>query len=262
MTTISPYKFLKYSCYNIKNKKNKIALGICVLNEGKKIRDQLKILSRKKICNLVDIIICDANSTDRSINISYLKSVGVRKLLVKKCNGKLSRQMQIIIYHIIKEKYEGLVFVDGNNKDDMDFVKKFIEKINNNFDYIHGSRYAKDGYEKNTPFIRKVLTKYLHPFIFNIGNKFKFSDTANGYRALSKKFINLNKDKIFKKHFINYNLQYFLTRISLNKNFKTCEIGVGRYYKKIHLKIKSHTSGVGYFIVLKDLVFTKLGLYD
>ena len=262
MKITSPYKFLKYSCFNIKNKKNKIALGICVLNEGKKIRDQLRILSQKKINNLVDIIICDANSNDGSIDIPFLKKKGVNKLLLKRCSGKLSRQIQIIIHHSIKERYEGLILVDGNNKDDMKFIKKFIDKIYNKFDYVHGSRYIKNGYEKNTPIIRKLLTKYFHPFIFNIGNKFKFSDTANGYRGMSKKFIILNKEKIFKKYFIHYNLQYFLTRLSLKRNFKTCEIGVGRYYKKIHLRLKSHTSGIGYFIVLKDLILTKIGFYD
>ena len=35
-----------------------------------------------------------------------------------------------------------------------------------------------------------------------------------------------------------------------------------RKYKKIHFELGSHTSGIGYFIVLKDLILTRMGFYD
>lgn len=262
MNKISNYKFLKYDYHKLNRKSNGIALGICVLNEGNKIKKQLTILQKKKINQIVDILICDANSNDGSTNVDFLKKVGVKILIKKKCEGKLSRQIQILLDCTLKFKYNGIILVDGNNKDDMKYIYKFVEKINQNYDYVHGSRYAKNGYEINTPIIRKFLTKYIHPFIFNIGNRYKYSDTANGFRGISTKFIKLNKSKIFKEHFINYNLQYFLSRLSLKKNILNCEIGVGRSYKKIHLITRSYTSGFGYFIVLKDLIFTKIGIYD
>ena len=52
-------------------------------------------------------------------------------------------------------------------KDDMKYIYKFVEKLIK-ITIMYGSRYAKNGYENNTPIIRKFLTKYIHPFIFNI----------------------------------------------------------------------------------------------
>ena len=217
---------------------------------------------KKKFKNL-DVIICDGGSSDNSLNNKFLKKNNIKDLLVKKGkNGHLSYQMMIILEHVVKKNYKGVILIDGNDKDSLVQIPKFIKAMENGYDYIHGSRYVSGGKEINTPFLRKFLTKYVHPFIFNFSNFFNFTDTANGYRGMTKNFILNNKKKIFRECFDYYNLQYFLMRIALKKRYKIKEIGVVRKYKKIHFELGSHTSGIGYFIVFKDLILTRMGFYD
>ena len=245
--------------HNLKN--NDYCLGICVLNEGKKIINQIKKIKKLKFSN-VDLVICDGKSNDNSLDINFLKNNNVKTLLIKESsNGHLSFQIQILIKHALKQNYKGLILVDGNDKDSLTQIPDFIKSIQDGFDYIHGSRYYKGGRDFNTPFLRRILTKYIHPLFF-YNSYFKFTDTANGYRAVSRKFILENKKKIFRNCFDYYNLQYFLIRIAIKKRYKTKEIGVTRKYKKIHYQIPSHSSGIGYIRILKDLVLTNLGYYD
>jgi len=163
--------------------------------------------------------------------------------------------------YVMDNNYKGVILVDGNDKDSLTQIPKFINAMKKDYLYIHGSRYCKGGRDINTPIFRKILTKYIHP-IFFYNKYFKFTDTANGYKGISRKFISQNKKKIFRNCFDYYNLQYYLTRLAIKKRYKVKEIGVVRKYKKIHYKIPSHASGVGYFRVLKDLILTNTGYYD
>ena len=56
-------------------------LVIPVINEGEKIRTQ--ILNIKKLNFGIDIVISDGGSTDKSLDLSFLKENGVRSLLTK-----------------------------------------------------------------------------------------------------------------------------------------------------------------------------------
>ena len=244
---------------NLKN--NDYCLGICVLNEGIKIINQIKKIKKLEFSNL-DLIICDGKSNDNSLDINFLKHNNVKTLLIKETSyGHLSVQIQILIKHVLEENYKGLILVDGNDKDSFSQIPFFIKAIQNGFDYIHGSRYFKGGKDINTPILRRFLSKYIHPLFF-YNNHFKFTDTSNGYRAVSRKFILENKKKILRNCFDYYNLQFFLSRIATKKKYKIKEIGVVRKYKKIHYQIPSHASGMVYIRILKDLVLTRIGYYD
>ena len=254
--------FLKKKTVILNNfRRKKYCLGICVLNEGQKIKNQIKKIKNYNFKN-IDTVICDGGSDDNSVNIKFLKTNKVKDLLIKQTVGHLSYQIMIIIEHTIKKKYKGLILMDGNDKDSLKEIPKFIKAMEDGYDYVHGTRYFNGGKEFNTPYLRKFLTKYIHPLIFNFSNYFRFTDTANGYMSMTRNFIIVYKKIILRKCFNYYNLQYFLMRLAILKKCKIKEIGVTRRYKKIHYDIKSHTSGFGYFIVFRDLLLTRLGWYD
>ncbi len=244
-----------------KTKKNHYCLGICVLNEGKKIQNQITKIKKLKFSD-IDTVICDGKSSDNSIDLNFLKKNNIKTLLIKDTKtGHLSYQILILLKYVLDNNYKGVILIDGNDKDSLIQIPKFVKAMQNGYFYIHGSRYYKGGKDINTPILRKILTKYVHPLFF-YNHFFKFTDTANGYKGISYKFILQNKKKIFRDCFDYYNLQYYLTRLAIKKSYKIKEIGVERKYKKIHYEIPSHTSGAGYFRVLKDLVLTNIGFYD
>ena len=105
-----------YKIYNLAEKKSQYCVCIFVINEGEKIQKQLKKM--RSISETIDVIIADGGSTDNSLELKFLKQVNVRTLLIKKDGGKLSSQMRIAFAYAFQEGYQGIITIDGNNKDD------------------------------------------------------------------------------------------------------------------------------------------------
>ena len=84
-----------------------------------------------------------------------------------------------------KKDYKSMITIDGNAKDNVKDIFKFIEKLENGFDYVQGSRYIKGGISKNTPLDRYLGTRFIHAPIMSFFSKNRFTDTTNGFRAYS-----------------------------------------------------------------------------
>ena len=98
-----------------------------------------------------------AGATDRSTASTPLAaSCRLRALLVKTGPGRLSAQMRMALAYALDEGYEGIIFIDGNNKDDPSGINRFIERLDQGFDHIQGSRFVKGGKAVNTPFLRRL----------------------------------------------------------------------------------------------------------
>ncbi len=91
---------------------------IPVINEGARIMALLERMALLKINDSADLIIVDGGSTDGSLDADRLKDKGVRGLLVKTGPGKLSAQLRCAYAFALKQGYEGIVTIDGNDKDD------------------------------------------------------------------------------------------------------------------------------------------------
>ena len=77
----------------------------------------------------MDVIICDAGSTDGSTDYEYLINANISTLLVRKGFGKYSTDIRMGYYWAMQNGYEGFITVDGNDKDDTNAVPLFIEKL-------------------------------------------------------------------------------------------------------------------------------------
>ena len=119
------------------------ALVIPVINEGERIRNQL--LSVQSLQLPVDVVIADGGSTDGSLDADFLATVGVRALLTKTGPGRLSSQLRMAYAWCIRNGYQGIVTVGGNGKDGVDAVVQMLEKLEQGYDYVQGSRYLAGG---------------------------------------------------------------------------------------------------------------------
>jgi len=91
------------------------AICVFVINEGEKIRKQLKAMAAYN--DVVDVIVADGGSTDGSLDAALLQEIGGKALLVKRGPGKLSAQMRMAFDYILEQGYEGVIVIDGNGKD-------------------------------------------------------------------------------------------------------------------------------------------------
>ncbi|OXM86532.1 glycosyltransferase family 2 protein [Paenibacillus rigui] len=233
----------KAKIYELQEKKTKYCVLIPVINEGTRIQKQL--LELKAYSNIIDIIITDGGSTDNSLDIDFLKSVNVRSLLVKEDTGKLSSQLRIGYAYLIKQGYEGVITIDGNNKDGVDAIPRFIEELDKGYGLVQGSRYVKGGKAINTPFIRDWAIKLIHAPIVSLAAGFHYTDTTNGYRAYSKDYLLDSRVQPFRDIFVNYEILAYLSVRAPKLGYKTKEIPVTRSYPgngKVPTKI-SHFKG-------------------
>jgi hypothetical protein len=98
---------------------------------------------------------------DGSLDHEFLRQVGVRALLIKTGPGRLSAQLRMAYSWCLIEGYAGIVTIDGNGKDNVEAVAGFVEKLDQGYDYVQGSRYIPGG--KAVHSIGSNARKPLHP---------------------------------------------------------------------------------------------------
>lgn len=213
-------------------KQHKYCVCIPVINEGERIRKELERAQKAKISKHADIIICDGDSTDDSLNEKWMKKLEVNTVLVKKSAGKQGAQLRMGFWWCLERGYEGIITIDGNNKDSIEDVVNFIEKLEEGYDFVQGSRFIKGGQAINTPIVRLLSVKLLHAPIISLTAGKRFTDTTNAYRAYSKNYLIDDRVQPFRDVFVGYELLAYLSVRASQLKMKTCEIPVKREYPK------------------------------
>lgn len=250
----------KYSKRIFFEKKNDYVLVIPVINEGRKIREQLRSIKQSNLD--VDVVIADGGSSDGSLNSDFLKEQGVRAILIKDDDGRLSSQLRIGYYWALNESYIGIITIDGNGKDDVSYVKNITDMLKQGYDYVQGSRYVPGGISKNTPLDRKVANKLIHAPIISLGAGFRFTDTTNGFRGYSSKFLGDERVQPFRNIFCNYELLFYLSIRACKLNFRVCEVPVSRIYPKGGATPTKILGIRTRFAILKETILASIGFFN
>lgn len=249
----------KFETKEFRKKGTKYCICIPVLNEGDNIKKQLKkMLPYSK---MADIIIADWGSNDGSTNKSFLKKMNVRTLLVLKSPGRQGTQLRMGFSYCIKQGYEGIIQIDGNNKDGVEAIPSFIKALDEGYDYVQGSRFIKGGRAINTPLIRWIAVRLIGSPILSLGAGYWYTDITNGFRGYSKKYLLHPKVQPFRDIFIKYEFNMYLTVRANQLGVKTKEIPVSRKYPKgkVHTKISFFK---GNFDFLLSQLKAALGYYN
>lgn len=250
----------KFDCFEFSDKQEEYCICVFIINEGERFLTQLS--NMHQYSQSIDIVIADGGSTDGSTDHSTLKNHGVNTLLVKTDNGKLGSQMRMAFAWALKRGYEGVIVIDGNNKDSINDIPNFIKKLNEGYDHIQGSRFIPAGHHENTPLSRLLGVKFLHAPIVSLASGIKYTDTTNGFRAYSKKLLSEPKLAVFRNIFTGYELHYYLAIKAAKLGFKCIEIPVSRKYPKSG-KTPTKISPIrGNLTVILKLLSVAMGRYD
>ena len=244
------YDIPKYVELFTSEKKHDYCVAIFVINEGEKLHKQLQRMNSSNLN--VDIIISDGDSNDGSTDIQTLKNLGVNTLLVKKETGKLGSQMRIAFSWAIEKGYKGVVVIDGNNKDSIENINDFVDKLELGYDHIQGSRFIPGGRAINTPKSRLLGLKLLHVPMMRLASGFKYTDTTNGFRAYSRKLLLANNMAVFRDIFTSYEYHYYLAIEAVKQGYKCIEIPVTRTYPqgKVPTKISPIKGNLNVIVTL------------
>lgn len=154
---------------------------IPAFNEENKIRNLVKETLR-----YVDkVIVCDDGSSDNTF--SEAKSAGAHVIKHEKNKGK-GAALKSLFNYVKSSNMDIVVTIDGDGQFVPEEIPKLVSPIvENHADVVIGYRYHD---EKEMPSYRKIGNKFLDKMT-NLAADLPFKDTQSGFRAYSKKAVEL-----------------------------------------------------------------------
>lgn len=213
-------------------KQSDYCILIPIINEGSRIHKELQRAKLHGVSSLADIVICDGGSSDGCTEEKTLKKLDVNTLLVKQDAGKQGAQLRMGIWWALNRGYKGIITIDGNNKDSIEHVGRFIDKLKDGYDFIQGSRFIKGGHAVRTPLLRLLSVRLLHAPVISLTAGFHFTDTTNAYRGYSRAYLENEQVLPLRDIFMTYELLAYLSVRASQLGMKVCEVPVDRVYPK------------------------------
>lgn len=249
-----------YRVVDLGPRRNKYCCAIFVLNENGRLPAQLDRMGGT--ADQVDLVIADGGSTDGSVDEEILRRRGVRALLVKTGPGRLSAQMRMAMAWALAEGYDGLIAMDGNNKDDPSAIPAFVASLDAGCDHVQGSRFVPGGRAVNTPWSRLLGIRLVHAPLISLASGRRQTDTTNGFRAYSRRLLVDPRVAPFREVFSGYELHYYLAIRAARLGLRMAEVPVTRAYPS-HGPIPTKISPIrGSIKILQTLARACLHRYD
>jgi dolichol-phosphate mannosyltransferase len=219
-------------------------------------------MSALRIDKCADIIIVDGGSSDGSLDLESLLESNVRGWLLKTGPGKLSAQLRCSYAFSLDQGYEGIITIDGNDKDDPEGIPRFIDALKQGVDFVQGSRFIFGGIAENTPKIRGFAIRWIHAPILSFFSGFRWTDTTQGFRGYSRKLLLDPQIAPFRNVFSTYELLAYLSYRVPRLDYQCAELPTARRYPlsgRVPTKIGNFK---GNLEVLRILFFACLGKYN
>ena len=234
---------------------------IPVINEGARITSLLARMDAMNIASLADILIIDGGSTDGSLALDGLAGQGVRGLLVKTGPGKLSAQLRCAYAFALDQGYQGIITIDGNDKDDPAAIPRFITALSQGVDFVQASRFVLGGQAENTPRSRDFAIRFIHAPMLSVFSGFKWTDTTQGFRAYSRNMLLDPQMALFRDVFQTYELLAYFSYRAPKLGYVCVELPTIRRYPKGEVPTKI-SSFKGNLMVLLVLLRACFGVYN
>ena len=234
---------------------------IPVINEGERLTNLLRRMADCQIAGVADILIVDGGSRDGSTEPARLQPLEVRGLLVKTGAGKLSAQLRCAYAFALDQGYEGIITIDGNDKDDPAPIPRFIGALQDGVDFVQASRFIDGGVAENTPASRDLAIRWIHAPCLSLASGFHWTDTTQGFRAYSRRMLLDPAIAPFRDVFMAYELLAYLSYRAPKLGYRCVELPTSRKYPpgEVPTKISSFR---GNLAVLMTLLRACAGRYN
>lgn len=157
-------------------------------------------------------------------------------------------------------KFDFLAVLAGDNQDDPNDLYKAVDKlIDENLDYIQGSRWLKEGKRENMTLSRTLLT-WVYSLLFRIIFKTKITDATNGFRVFRRDILDNPRLNLWQNWLLQYELEPYLLIQTCRSGYKVGEVPVTKRY---HNDMKDNTKMVpfkSWWSILRPLFLLSLRL--
>ncbi len=217
-----------FDIHELRERATRYCVCIPIINEGERIHAELREMA--PLAGQADIIIADGGSSDGSTDPELLRSLGVRSLLVKTGPGRLGAQIRMAFSYALDQGYAGAILIDGNNKDDPAAIPRFIQALEEGYDFVQGSRFVPGGRALHNPRLRLAAIRLLHAPLISLSARHRYTDTTNGFRAYSARLIEDERVAVFRDVLSGYELHYYLAIRAARLGYRVTEVPVTRRY--------------------------------
>lgn len=136
--------------------------------------------------------------------------------------------------------------MDADFSHDPEKISEFLEKIDEGYDFVIGSRYIKGGsIPANWGIHRKIFSVFGNMLVRFILGRFKVHDWTGGFRAVRKEFFQKTHEKLY--GFAGYTFQVGFLYYSLIAGAKVAEVPINFVDRKYG---KSKIAPLNYIITL------------
>jgi len=170
--------------------------------------------------------------------------------------------IRMVLHYALREGYEGVVLIDGNGKDGVEALPRYLEQLDAGMDFVQGSRFMRGGVHKNTPLLRTIGIKFIMGPLLWLGGGFRYTDSTNGFRAYSRRFLEDPRVEPLRACFTHFNLQYYLSYMAPKLGLRIVEIPAVRVYPDDG---STPTKVIGFkqnFLAFWEMVLIVRGKYD
>jgi len=239
----------------------KVLVCPIAFNENVKLKNAIERFLKSCVVSQVDYLVIDDASTDGTTEmIQSFADQGVKTIRHSAQMGVGAGIRNAIRYAQMKG-YEVLVIMAGNDKDNPEEIPRLIDPIiNENYDFIQGSRYLeKGGIGGDMPFYRKLATK-LHPFLLSMITGKKLTDSTNGFRAFRLSFLENKLIDIDQPWLDKYELEPYLLYKVIKLGYRFKEAPVTKIYPAKQLGYTKMKPITGWWSILRPVVYLGLGI--
>ena len=169
----------------------------------------------------------------------------VRCIFYKKSRGLIS----CYLYGFkcaLRDGADYVIEMDGGGSHDPKSIPRFIEKLEEGYDCVFGSRFVKGGSISNHPLYRRILSSG-GTILSNLILGTRLKDMTSGYEAFTKEvLLNMNLGKFMSKgHMYQTEMRYYC------HNYKICEVPISYIGGSSSLKAKAVAEALELLFKLK-----------